>query len=66
MRKYSRGELLKGRQTQCEWKKQGYCPITEFDKCKVCKAIHTKPLGLDSLIAGGWEGIKAKQQGVNA
>lgn len=59
----SREELLKFRQNQCLWKQNGYCPITEFDKCKVCKAIHVKPMGLDSLIADGWEGIKAKQRG---
>lgn len=60
---YTREQLLKARQAQCEWKTSGRCPITDFDKCKVCKAIHTKPLGLESLVAGGWEGIKAKQRG---
>ena len=57
----ARCELLKLRQSQCQWKIDGYCPITEFDKCKNCKAIHTKPLGLASLFADGWEGIKRKQ-----
>lgn len=58
----TREELLKIRQNQCEWYKQYYCPIIEFDKCKICKAIHTKPLGLESLLQDGWEGIKRKQQ----
>lgn len=61
----TRTELLKARQEQCEWKQTQGCPITEFEKCSKCKAIHTKPLGLDSLIEGGWEGIQKKQQGVN-
>ena len=59
----TRTELLKARQEQCEWKQTQGCPITEFEKCSKCKAIHTKPLGLDSLIEGGWEGIQKKQQG---
>jgi hypothetical protein len=60
----TRSELLELRQNQCEWKKQGYCPITEFDKCKACKAIHSKPLGLEALVEGGWKGIQAIQRGV--
>lgn len=62
---YTKEELLKSRQTQCQWKTEGYCSITEFDKCKTCKAIHTKPLGLNGLMIDGWEGIKAKQRGEN-
>lgn len=50
---YTREKLLKSRQTQCQWKTEGYCSITEFDKCKTCKAIHTKPLGLNSLMIDG-------------
>jgi hypothetical protein len=59
---YTKEELLKSRQNQCQWKAEGYCPITEFDKCKTCKAIHTKPLGLNALVQNGWEGIKVKQR----
>lgn len=59
----TRYELLKMRQSQCDWKRDGYCPINDFEKCKSCKAIHTKPLGLAALIENGWEGIKEKQAG---
>lgn len=60
----TRTELLKARQEQCEWKQTQGCPITEFEKCSKCKAIHTKPLGLASLLEGGWEGIQKKQKGI--
>ena len=62
---YTRSKLLELRQKHCEWKLSQGCPITEFEKCSKCKALHTKPLGLASLLVGGWEGIKAKQQGEN-
>lgn len=60
---YTRDELFAMRQGHCDWHKQYHCTITDFDKCKKCKALHVKPLGLESIVLNGFEGIQKLQHG---